>query len=254
MDKTAFLAVFYSQFRRGKSAMTAFSLLSVIIITLFSFLSVKAAFDSSEFFESLGLIIWLMIGLAATNLSADVGVMDFSGRTGLLVLSQPVDRKTIITARLLACFSLMLLPLLILYLSGFLSGFALYRMYMPDALLSLGFAFLYALSFISFIVGVSSASKEKSTPLSTGLTFSLLAVFVFAVFGKFIGIEPWFFLPYAGLIISSTITVPHPLHVNPGNYFFYYMPYAYEAAIIMLVYTAIFISIAFFNYSRREVI
>ena len=163
MDKAAFAAVFYSQFKQGKSAMTAFSFLSVIIIALFSFLSVKAEFDSGEFFESLGLIIWLMIGLAATNLSADVGVMDFSGRTGLLVLSQPVDRKIIITARLLACFSLMLLPLLILYLSGFLSGFALYRIYMPDALLSLGFAFLYALSFISFIVGVSSAIKDRNS-------------------------------------------------------------------------------------------
>jgi hypothetical protein len=85
------------------------------------------------------------------------------------------------------------------------------------------------------------------------LTFALLAVFVFAVLGRFLGIEPWFFLPYGGLIISGVVSAPYLMHINPGNYFFYYVPYISEAILIMVVYSVIFTILGVVYYSRRGV-
>ena len=252
MKKRAFYAFFNSELKIAKSQIIAFSVLSVIIVILTGLLSVKALFNSTDFFESIGLVIWLMIGIAATNVAAGIGVMDFNKRTGLLVLSQPVDRKLIFLSRLLAAFLIILLPITVLYISGFAISLLLYKVSMPSLFLSYGLAVLYAFSFTAMVSGISSMSREKSTPLSFGLTFSFLAVFVFAIFSKFVGMQPWFFLPYGGLIISSVIATPYLMHINPGNYFFYYIPYLNEALLIMLLYLIIFTVLGVFYYSRRE--
>ena len=253
MKNLAFSAFFHAELKRIKSPIIAFSFLSVIIVILTGLLSFKAVFNSTEFFESIGLVIWLMIGLVATNVSAGIGVMDFNEKAGLIVLSQPVDRKVIFFSRVLAAFLALILPLSILYLSGFAAGELVYKIAMPNLFLSYGLAILYAFSFVALVSGVSSFSKEKSAPLSFGLTFALLAVFVFAVLGRFLGIEPWFFLPYGGLIISGVVSAPYLMHINPGNYFFYYVPYISEAILIMVVYSVIFTILGVVYYSRREV-
>jgi ABC-type transport system involved in multi-copper enzyme maturation permease subunit len=252
MKNRAFYAFFNAELKIAKSQIIAFSFLSLIITVLTGLLSIKALFNSTDFFESIGLVIWLMIGLAATNIAAGIGVMDFNEKTGLLVLSQPVDRKSIFLSRLFAAFLVLILPLTVLYLSGFGMGLLLYKTSMPNIFLSYGLAILYAFSFTAMVSGISSMSREKSTPISFGLTFAFLAVFVFAIFGKFVGIQPWFFLPYGGLIISSVMATPYLMHVNPGNYFFYYIPYLNEALLIILAYLIIFTAIGVFYYSRRE--
>ncbi len=253
METKPFRAFFTAQLKILKSQIIAFSFLSMILVTGFSFLARKGGFGTGEFSESFGLIVWIMIGLIASNISAGLGVDDFSKRTGLIVLSQPVDRKTIIIARILACFTFMIIPLALIYAAGAISGFAIYRYIMPNMILSFLLALLYTFSFIVFVAGVGTLSKDRSTPLSVGLTVSLLAVFVFAVFGKLLGTEPWFFLPYGGLIISSIMTLPVLPHVNPGNFFFYYVPYLLESIVIMLVYLFLFLSISIWGYTRREI-
>lgn len=253
MENKPFFAFFKAQIRMLHSQITAFSVLSVLLIAGFSFLALKGNFSDTEFAESLGLIVWIMIGLIGSNISAGIGVSDFSERTGLLVLSMPVSRKTIIVSRILACFMVMLFPLVIIYSAGFVAGLVLYSYVLPNIFISFGISLLYTLSFIVFLAGIGTISKEKSTPLSVGLTVSLLAVFVFAVFGKLLNIEPWFFLPYGGLAISSIMTVPALPHINPSNLFFYYIPYLWEAVLIMLIYFAVFLSIAIRMYSKREI-
>jgi ABC-type transport system involved in multi-copper enzyme maturation permease subunit len=252
MKKGPFYAFFNLELKMAKSQIVAFSFLSVIIVILTGLLSIKALFSSTDFFESVGLVIWLMIGIAATNIAAGIGVMDFNKRTGLLVLPQPVDRKLIFLSRLSAAFLILILPITVLYISGFGMSLLLYKTGIPNIFLSYGLAVLYAISFTAMVSGISSMSKEKSTPISFGLTFAFLAVFVFAIFGKFIEIQPWFFLPYGGLAISSVMAAPYLMHINPGNYFFYYIPYVNEAVIIMLAYLAVFAVIGIFYYSKRE--
>ncbi|EEZ92563.1 MAG: hypothetical protein BJBARM4_0864 [Candidatus Parvarchaeum acidiphilum ARMAN-4] len=252
MKNQAFYAFFNAELKMAKSQIIAFSVLSFVIVILTGLLSIKALFNSTDFFESIGLVIWLMIGIAATNVAAGIGVMDFNKRTGLLVLSQPVNRKLIFLSRLFAAFLILLLPITVLYISGFSMGLLLYKVGIPNIFLSYSLAILYAFSFTAMISGISAMSSEKSTPLSFGLTFTFLAVFVFAIFGKFIGIQPWFFLPYGGLIISSVMAAPYLMHINPGNYFFYYIPYVNEAVLIMLIYLLVFAALGIFYYSRRE--
>ena len=252
MKTNIFYAFFKEELKRAKSQIIAFSFLSIIIVVLTGLLSIKALFNSTDFFESIGLVIWLMIGLAATNVAAGIGVTDFNEKTGLLVLSQPIDRKSIFLSRLLAAFLMIILPITVLYVSSFGMSLLLYKVIIPNVFLSYGLAILYAFSFTAMVSGISSMSREKSTPLSFGLTFAFLAVFVFAIFGKFIGMQPWFFLPYGGLIITSVMSAPYLMHINPGNYFFYYIPYLSEAIIIILVYLAIFIALGTFYYSKRE--
>ena len=252
MKPGAFYAFFNAELKMARSQIIAFSFLSVILVVLTGLLSIKAFFNSTDFFESIGLVIWLMIGIAATNIAAGIGVMDFNKKTGLLVLSQPVDRKLIFLSRLLAAFLVLVLPITVLYISGFGMSLLLYKISMPNIFLSYGLAILYAFSFTAMVSGISSMSKEKSTPISFGLTFAFLAVFVFAIFGKFIGMQPWFFLPYGGLIISSVMAAPYLMPVNPGNYFFYYIPYVNEAVLIMLLYLVIFAALGIFYYSKRE--
>jgi ABC-type transport system involved in multi-copper enzyme maturation permease subunit len=252
MKTNIFYAFFKEELKRAKSQIIAFSFLSIIIVVLTGLLSIKALFNSTDFFESIGLVIWLMIGLAATNVAAGIGVTDFNEKTGLLVLSQPIDRKSIFLSRLLAAFLMIILPITVLYVSSFGMSLLLYKVIIPNVFLSYGLAILYAFSFTAMVSGISSMSREKSTSLSFGLTFAFLAVFVFAIFGKFIGMQPWFFLPYGGLIITSVMSAPYLMHINPGNYFFYYIPYLSEAIIIILVYLAIFIALGTFYYSKRE--
>ncbi|MCL5975970.1 MAG: hypothetical protein M1580_00015 [Candidatus Parvarchaeota archaeon] len=252
MKNKAFYAFFNAELKMARSQIIAFSFLSLVLVVLTGLLSIKALFNSTDFFESIGLVIWLMIGIAATNVAADIGVMDFNKRAGLLVLSQPVDRKLIFLSRLFAAFLVLLLPITVLYISGFGMSLLLYKISIPNIFLSYGLGVLYAFSFTAMVSGISSMSKEKSTPISFGLTFAFLAVFVFAIFGKFIGMQPWFFLPYGGLIVSSVMAAPYLMHVNPGNYFFYYIPYVNEAVLIMLFYLVIFAALGIFYYSRRE--
>ena len=114
METKPFLAFFRAQIKMLKSQMIAFSFLSIILIVGFSLLSIKGNFVKSEFSESFGLIVWIMIGLMTSNIAAGIGVDDFSKRTGLIILSQPADRKTIIIARIIACFVFMILPLSLL--------------------------------------------------------------------------------------------------------------------------------------------
>ena len=252
MKNKAFYAFFNAELKMARSQIIAFSFLSLVLVVLTGLLSIKALFNSTDVFESIGLVIWLMIGIAATNVAADIGVMDFNKRAGLLVLSQPVDRKLIFLSRLFAAFLVLLLPITVLYISGFGMSLLLYKISIPNIFLSYGLGVLYAFSFTAMVSGISSMSKEKSTPISFGLTFAFLAVFVFAIFGKFIGMQPWFFLPYGGLIVSSVMAAPYLMHVNPGNYFFYYIPYVNEAVLIMLFYLVIFAALGIFYYSRRE--
>ncbi len=252
MEIRPFYAFFSAQMKLLKNQIVAFSFLSIILVAGFSFLALKGNFDTSEFFESFGLIVWIMIGLVGSNISARTGAGDFSEKTGLIVLTQPVDRKTIIISKITACFVSMILPLVVIYAAGLSSGLIIYKESIPNIFSSFGFSLLYSFSFISFVIGISTVSKDKNIPLTAGLTVSLLAVFVFAVFGKLLGIEPWFFLPYGGLIISSISTIPALPHVNPGNFFFYYIPYVWEAVLIMLIYTAIFLSISVIAYSKKE--
>ncbi len=252
MKNGAFYAFFNAELKMARSQIIAFSVLSFIIVALTGMLSIKALFNSTDFFESIGLVIWLMIGIAATNVAAGIGVMDFNKRTGLLVLSQPVDRKLIFLSRLFAAFLIILLPITVLYISGFAMSLLLYKASIPNIFLSYALSVLYAFSFTAMVSGISAMSREKSTPISFGLTFAFLAVFVFAIFSKFIGMQPWFFLPYGGLIISSVMSAPYLMHINPGNYFFYYIPYLNEAILIMLLYLLIFAAIGIFYYSRRE--
>ena len=252
MKNKAFYAFFNAGLKMARSQIMAFSFLSFILVVLTGLLSIKASFNSTDFFESIGLVVWLMIGITATNIAAGVGVMDFNKRSGLLVLSQPVDRKLIFLSRLFAAFLVLLLPITVLYISGFGMSLLLYKANIPNIFLSYSLAILYAFSFTAMVSGISSMSREKSTPLSFGLTFAFLAVFVFAIFGKFIGMQPWFFLPYGGLIISSVMAAPYLMHINPGNYFFYYIPYVNEAVLIMLFYLVIFAALGIFYYSRRE--
>ncbi|EFD93054.1 MAG: hypothetical protein BJBARM5_0210 [Candidatus Parvarchaeum acidophilus ARMAN-5] len=252
MKTKPFLTFFTAQMRLLRSQIVAFTVLSVILVAGFSFLAVKGNFGMNEFSESLGLIIWIMIGLIGSNLSAETGVSDFSEKTGMLILSQPVDRRLIILSKILACFAAMLLPLIVIYAAGLTAGFLLYGHIIFNAILSFGISLLYTLSFIAFVTGIGTVSKNKSTPLSVGLTVSLLAVFVFAVFGKLLGIEPWFFLPYGGLAISGIMT-SSILHINPGNFFFYYVPYVWEALVIILIYLAIFLAVSVIAYSKRQI-
>ena len=252
MKNRAFYAFFNAELKMAKSQIIAFSFLSFIIVVLTGMLSIKALFNSTDFFESIGLVIWLMIGIAATNVAAGIGVIDFNKRAGLLVLSQPVDRKLIFLSRLFAAFLIILLPITVLYISGFAMSLLLYKVSIPNIFLSYALSVLYAFSFTAMVSGISAMSREKSTPISFGLTFAFLAVFVFAIFSKFIGMQPWFFLPYGGLIISSVMAAPYLMHINPGNYFFYYIPYLNEALLIMLLYLLIFAALGIFYYSRRE--
>ena len=249
-----FYAFFAAQLKLLKNQLIAFSFLSVILVIGFSLLAVKGNFSISEFFESFGLIVWIMIGLIGSNITARTVTEDFSDRHGLIILTQPVDRKIIIISRITACFISILLPIIIIYTAGLISGLIIYETFMHNLLLSFSFSLLYSFAFISFVAGIGAVSRDKNTALSAGLTVSLLAVFVLAVFGKLLGIEPWFFLPYGGLAISSVVTLPQLPHINTGNFFFYYIPYPLEAVLIMLVYTAVFLSISILSYSRKEII
>jgi ABC-type transport system involved in multi-copper enzyme maturation permease subunit len=48
------------------------------------------------------------------------------------------------------------------------------------------------------------------------------------------------------------MAAPYLMHINPGNYFFYYIPYVNEAVLIMLIYLLVFAALGIFYYSRRE--
>lgn len=249
-----FYVFFMNQLKSSKAAIISFSILSVILVGLLSFLSIKGSFSSQEFFSSFGLVVWLMIGLTCTNVAGGIGIRDFDEKAGLLILSQPVKRYIILSARLLASVLVVLLPVSMMYIAGWILGYSIYSTSMNNVLLSYSIAFLYAFSFSSLIAMAGTISRRKADAINIGLSITLLSVFVFAVLENFFGIEPWFFLPYAGLAIGNALIVPYPAHVNPGSYFFRYTPYVQEAVLIMAVYAFFSLIMAFLVYSRRELV
>ena len=250
----AIKAAFLNQFMLNKPVITSFSVLVVVVTLLLVWLSTSVSFTSAVYATSFGLLAWAMIGIVSANVCADIATRDFEKPSGLIVLSQPVERWRILIARLSAAVLFTMVPLTVLYASGVIAGFALYGSLMPNVFASYGFSVLYMASFMALIAMISTLADSRAVPLSAGITLAVVAIFVFVALEYFFGVQPWFFLPYGGMVISSIMSVPYPSSFTLTNGFTLSTPAIWEAAAIKIGYLAISLTAAVFFYSRKDVL
>ena len=249
---SAFMALFKNQLKLMRAAAISVSVLVALVTGMMIYSASSNLIPASSFFSSYALILPILVGVIATLMCGDMGTRDFYYPAGLIVLAQPVKRWVAFMARFSASAILAIVPLTILFVSAAVGSNYFYGATMPGMPASFAVAVLYMLSFIAFIAFISIVAGEGAA-LTTGILISVMAVLFLLVLEHFYGIEPWFFLPYAGMSIGAVTSTPYPTHFVP-NGIFPYTPYLSEAIEIMVGYTALSLASAIWFYSRREVL
>lgn len=141
--------------------------------------------------------------MGAVFFAGDAIAGEFEGKTGYVLFPNPVKRTTIVAGKYLACFSAVVLVVLIGYGMVSVSLFGIYHQVPAEVAGSMALCLLFAGTVVAMTFFFSSISKG-----TMGATVTTL-IFLFVVFGVLesvllmTGQPRWFILSYAGDVIVT---------------------------------------------------
>ena len=220
--------------------------------------SVVAAYGTSANYLN-GLLngIDIFAVLSASLFAGDAISSDFGHRTGYFVLTQPVRRHVFYLSRYLAASVACLLISGVFYAIPIAGAVHFFGASLPVVGLaqSWGLQSLYILALLSFVFFFSSLFSSIALSILTPLLVLLLAFPTVMGVVEFYGYEPWYLLTYAADAINQGLV--HIPHAQPqtGSFTSYisYVPYRWEAIVIMISYLLIFGFLGYWIYLRKEV-
>ena len=195
-------------------------------------------------------------------LAGDALSQDFS-RQGLFTLTQPIRRSVIMLARY---GSATLASIIVMVVAYVIPGQIFSELYYQSVDPQIGEVFLVSLLFIAsivaFVVLFSSLFKSSTISIVLSIVFISILMPTISMFLPFAGIEPWFFITYAGGVLGALSMKSYPPHVQqlhvqgfggPGTFTITtYTPSVLEALAIIFAYLIVSLVLAWLVYSRRE--
>lgn len=204
-----------------------------------------------------------VIVLTGAFLGGDALAVDLAGGPGYLMLAQPVRRQTLLAGRFCAAA-----------VTGAAIGFVYYAFAataveyfygtIPSAFVtSLGMALLFLLAALAVSFFFSSFFRSPTVSVVTALLILIIGFPIVTEVASLTGTEPWFSLSYGGSGITSVLATNFShktvTHIAVGGAqstsidVTTFSPYGWEAAVILAVYAALFLGLAYAIYRYKEV-
>ena len=251
---------FYLHTRRFKVIFPLYVFLGLIFPVLYGANVIQKPPDINSYTtDALGELVFatvLLVGL----LAGDAISQDF-GRQGFFTLTQPVRRSEIMLARTLAAFAISAFAMVVWIGVGLVSGYMFYTSVVANTALILALALLLVGAVVSFVVLFSSLFRSPTV----SVVISVLVVwFIMPIISSvldLVGVEPWFLITYAGDAIDDLAKASYPAHFTSTSVSAgaagtitvnSYVPYVWEAAVIMVAYLVVSLVLAWLVYSRKE--
>ncbi|MFX1322100.1 MAG: ABC transporter permease [Promethearchaeota archaeon] len=190
---------------------------------------------------------------------------DFYRQTGNLLF--PKTSKTrLLIGRLISNYILNGVCITFFYTLVSITAFIKYGEVSITIFYSIGWSLLYAFVLLSFITFLSSFMKSTSFTIITSIFLLLIVMEMIPFILNYSGVTknneiPMFFLfNYFGYIISESLEMPTERYITsmegpPGaemEYSYWLTPNEFTAAIGMIIYIIIFLSLSYIIYRRRQ--
>jgi ABC-type transport system involved in multi-copper enzyme maturation permease subunit len=213
------------------------------------------------FFSSISFYTYIMY-IIAVFLGAPSIAPDFEKQTGHQLFPR-ISRGRLLAGRVIGLYILYAIFLGFYYLLIGIYTAVRYEGVVPIELLwSLGFALLYGLAILSWVVLLSALMKNTGGAFGLGIG-SLLVIFSMAelLLPMFLTVEPVFLLTYYFKILSGIFNMPATRYVDSFNPFHpsstirtWLTPSIEGALVGMLVYIVACLGLAYLRFRKRQLI
>jgi len=200
----------------------------------------------------------ILIIVGAILFAGDAIVSEFQGRTGYLILPNPVKRSSFFAGKVLASMIIMFAVISLYYLvaiasaAGITGGTTILSVY------SYALALLYGAAAIG--VGYLISSMMKGATAALVLTFAVLLL-IFPVVSQvsaLAGAPPAWSLSFCGETITDIMQTPYPVdsvqHVAKNFTLNVYVPNVPTSIVVMLLYLVVTMAMALFIFRRKELL
>ena len=203
----------------------------------------------------------LLAIVGAILFAGDAIVSEFQGRTGYLILPNPVKRRSFFFGKVLASMIIMLMIMTIYYVAAILAGLAITGGFTELSVYSYLLALLYGAAAISVGYLISAIMKGATAALVLTFAVLLLILPVITQVSTVAGAKPSWSLSFCGETITDVMQTPYPQDfVTPGHTpiqnltKYHFFPDIAESVVVMLVYVGIGLGVALFVFNRKELL
>jgi ABC-type transport system involved in multi-copper enzyme maturation permease subunit len=209
-------------------------------------------------------MLGLLIIISTSTLGAAIIVEDFQKQTGNLLFPK-ISKSRLLVGRIVSRYSLNAILIIFYYI--LVASITNYKYQeIPDTLReSMGWALLYTFMIFSFVIFMSSISKNKATAIIVSILLLLIAFNIINSILMFTktGIEPLFLLTYYENIITASLDMPDPRYetVSFGRpdetedqpeFKRWLTPSASGALTGMIIFSVLLLVAAFLLYKMRQ--
>jgi ABC-2 type transport system permease protein len=211
--------------------------------------------DAAEFFLGYLDLISIIVLISAVAFASGALSSEFEKRTGLLMFPQPVKRTTYLLGKYLSSIIMTGIALGIYYGIVSLLSLAIAGSVPGAAMISFGFAMLYA-SAVCAVAFLFSAILKTNTAsiVATVLTFLMVMTLISSLLSMS-GVDPFFMASNAGGVISYSLQNPYPVThtVTMGDMSSTtFVPSQSGAALVLLAYVVVSLVIASMMFRRKQ--
>jgi len=224
--------------------------------------------DPIEYINSYLGMFGFMVILSAAGFAGSIIAEDFHRQTGNLIFPK-ISKFKLLIGRLISRYSFNAICVSFYYILIGSITFIKYEEIPIELWGSMGWAFLYTFMIFTFITFMSSIMKSTAISIIVSVLFLLIVFNMISSILLFTGvrIEPLYILTYYEGIIRYSMAMPKPryteINIPTGpsgdngemqttTFLQWITPSEIVAFIGMLIYSILFITLAYFLYRRRQ--
>ncbi|MFX1573218.1 MAG: ABC transporter permease [Promethearchaeota archaeon] len=223
--------------------------------------------DPIDYINSYMGMFGFMVILSAAGFAGSIIADDFHRQTGNLIFPK-ISKTRLLIGRVISRYALNGICITFYYILVGVITFVKYGEIPLVLWVSMGWALLYTFMIFSFVTLMSSIMKSTAISIIVSILFLLMVFNLIIIILRFVGleIEPLFIPTYYEGIITGSMRMPNPRYTEirmptgPGNqgngqfatFLQWITPTEVAAIIGILLFTAIFLGLAYFLYKRRQ--
>ncbi len=223
--------------------------------------------DPIDYISSYMSMFGFMIILSAAGFAGSIIAEDFHRHTGNLIFPK-ISKTRLLIGRVISRYALNAISVCFYYILVAAITFIKYEEIPLVLWGSMGWALLYTFMIFSFVTLMSSIMKSTAISIIVSILFMLIVFNMISMILRFAGleIEPLFIPTYYEGIITASMAMPDPRyteirmptgpdHQGDGEFatFLQWITPTVTAALIgILLFTTIFLGLAYFLYRRRQ--
>ena len=208
-------------------------------------------------------IFGFLVVLTAAGFAGSIIAEDFQKQTGNLIFPK-ISKSRLFIGRIMARYLMNAICIVFYYILVTSITFIKYgEIPLMGILTSLIWALFYTFALFSMVTFVSSIMKSTSASIIVSVFLYLLVFTMIQQIMNYLagGVEPWFLLSYYENIITNIVNMPDPRYrevtmgFGPGGGVTFYQwvtPNVLTAFFGILIYSVLFLTLAYVRYRRRQ--